>query len=352
MGELLPSTPLKVLVITGRSSEGRAQKLSTKYLPDYNLEVLSGVPADPTAESVQEVVEKVKVISPDWIIAIGGGSVLDTAKAAAVLANNKGVTAGYLVGEYQFENPGIPLVAVPTTSGSGSEVTPYSSITDTDKMAKNSLSHEYLYPKYALLDPSLTLSLSPWQTGVSGMDALSHSIEGYWSNRATSVTDAHALNAAKALLDELANAHAEPDNLEIRRKVMEGSMLAGLTISNARTTAVHAISYPMTVHFQVPHGLACALMLPSVIRYNAGAMDSQKEEALLGHLNLDSMNDLANAVEEAQQKMGLPMSLGEAGIKRSDVATIVENGFRPDRMSNNPREISSDQLTKMLEAIA
>lgn len=348
----MPAPPQTILVITGRSSENRAQQLATKYLSDYSLEILSGVPTDPTAISVQKVVDQVKAISPDWIIAIGGGSVLDTAKAAAVLAINSGETAGYLIGEHQFVNPGIPLVAIPTTSGSGSEVTPYSSITDTSKMAKNSLSHDYLYPKYALLDPSLTLSLSPWQTGVSGMDALSHSIEGYWSNRATSVTDAYAVNAARLLLDDLPIAQAHPEDLEIRRRVMEGSMLAGLTISNSRTTAVHAISYPMTVHFHVAHGLACALLLPSVIRFNAGAMDPKKERKLLGDLNLESMNDLADAVEGAQEQMGLPMRLGEAGIKPGDVATIVKHGFRPDRMSNNPREMSSEQLTKMLEKIA
>ena len=348
---MLPPPPLKILIITGESSRHRAEELANNGLSEYEVALLSGIPADPTVVSVQEVVRRVETSSPDWIIAIGGGSVLDTAKAAAVLAKNDGDTAGYLGGEHQFKFPGIPLVAIPTTSGSGSEVTPYASITDSGKMAKNSLSHDYLYPKYAVLDPSLTLSLSPWQTAVSGMDALSHSIEGYWSNRATAVTDDHAISAAKILLAGLPEAYAKPDDLESRRAAMDGSMLAGLTISNARTTAVHAISYPMTVYYHVPHGLACALLLPSVIRYNSGAMNAAKERRLLDALKLDSMNNLADAVENVQGRLGLPRRLGEVGIGQGNVSTIVANGFRPDRMSNNPREISAADLTKILEQL-
>jgi alcohol dehydrogenase len=182
------------------------------------------------------------------------------------------------------------------------------------------------------------------------MDALSHSIEGYWSNRATPVTDALAISAAKLLLDQLSNAQRNPQDLTARRLTMEGSMLAGLTISNARTTAVHAASYPMTVYYGIPHGLACALLLPPFIRFNSGAMAPQKERRLLDALGAVSMCDLADSVERLQAKLDLPAKLGDVGIGTDEISQIVANGFRPDRMANNPRQVTAEDLTMLLEA--
>ena len=351
IGEVLPAPPLKVLIITARSSQSRAEQLCSQWLPQYQVEILPNVPADPTIVSVQEVIDFVKARRPDWIIAVGGGSVLDAAKAAAVIAKNQGEILPYLRGELQVKSTGIPLIAVPTTAGSGSEVTPYASITDSQKMRKISLSHDYLYPKYAVIDPTLTLTLTRRQTAVSGMDALSHALEGYWSKQSTSVTDAYALVAAKLLLTMLPNTYQNVEDVNARHLTMEGSMLAGLTISNARTTAVHAVSYPMTVYFRIPHGLACSMLLPVLIRYNAGAMARDKEQKLLSKLEYSSMNQLAEAVERLQQQLDLPIRLRDLGLRRADITTIVDNGFRPDRMNNNPRRVSAAELTALLETI-
>ena len=312
---------------------------------------MPNVAADPTSISTQAVIDFVKSERPDWIIAIGGGSVLDTAKAGALLANNHGDVLAHLRGELPIKSPGIPLIAVPTTGGSGSEVTPYASITDVQKMRKNSLAHDYLYPKYAVLDPSLSLTLTRRQTAVSGMDALSHAIEGYWSNQSTSVTDSHALAAIRLMLTMLPEAYRHGEDIQARHMILEGSLLAGLTISNAKTTAVHAVSYPMTVFFHIPHGLACSLVLPSFIRFNAGSMEGNKEQRLLTSLNFTSMNQLAEAVEDLQQELDLPVRLRDLGLRITDIATIVDNGFRPDRMSNNPRKITASELSALLASI-
>ena len=328
-----------------------AEQLCSQWLPGYQVEILSNVPADPTDVSVQAVIDKVKATGPDWIIAMGGGSVLDAAKAAAVIAENSSDILPYLRGELQVESPGIPLIAVPTTAGSGSEVTPFASITDSQKMRKTSLSHDYLYPKYAVIDPTLTFTLTRRQTAVSGMDALSHAIEGYWSKQSGSVTDAYALVAANLMLTVLPKTYRNIEDINARHLIMEGSMLAGLTISNARTTAVHAVSYPMTVYFHIPHGLACSMLLPVMIRYNAGAMTRDKEQHLLSNLEYSSMNQLAEAVEHLQERLDLPIRLRDLGLRRADITTIVENGFRPDRMNNNPRRVSAAELTALLETI-
>ncbi|MCH8270861.1 MAG: iron-containing alcohol dehydrogenase, partial [Planctomycetes bacterium] len=154
--DILPVPPHRILIVAARSAQKRAEQLCSGSLPCYDVEVLPNVPADPTAATVQDVVDTVKKRSPDWIIAIGGGSVLDTAKAAALIANHQNDVLAFLRGHSQVNTPGIPCIAVPTTGGSGSEVTPYASITDTQNMRKISLTHDYLYPKYAVLDPSLT----------------------------------------------------------------------------------------------------------------------------------------------------------------------------------------------------
>lgn len=348
---VLPETPVKILVIAARSSQSRADQLYSRWLSDYQVDILPNVPADPTIDSVQSVVDSVRDTRPDWIVAIGGGSVLDTAKAASVVAKNQGDVLDHLRGDIQIQSPGIPLIAVPTTAGSGSEVTPYASITDLCKMRKVSLSHDYLYPRYAVIDPTLTNSLTRQQTAVSGMDALSHALEGYWSNQSTPVTDAHALAAAKLMLTTLANAYSDVEDTGARQSVMEGSMLAGLTISNAKTTAVHAVSYPMTVYYHIPHGLACSMLLPVLIRYNAGAMTRGKEQHLLSALGYTSMNDLAEAIEHLKKLLDMPSRLRDLGLKKADIATIVDNGFRPDRMNNNPRLISTAELTALLITI-
>lgn len=347
----MPPRPQKVLIAATMSSLATATELKNNHLAGHEVKLLPVVAPDPSIASVQEITDEVMAGVPDWIIAIGGGSVIDTAKAAAVTTTNGGDVESHVRGTTSIEQPGIPLIAIPTTSGSGSEVTPYASITDSHESRKISLSHDYLFPKFALLDPSLTLSLPPRQTAISGMDALSHSIEGYWSNRATPATDALALSAARLLLNQLSKAQRNPLDLTTRRLTMEGSMLAGLTISNARTTAVHAASYPMTVYYRIPHGLACALLLPPFIRFNSGAMAPHKERRLLDALGAVSMYDLADSVERLQAKLDLPAKLGEVGIETNDISQLVANGFRPDRMANNPREVTAKDLTKLLEAI-
>ena len=340
-----------MLIATSQSSLSRAEELRNSILADHEAELLPIIGADPTVKSVQDTADRVKAAAPDWIIAMGGGSVLDTAKAAAVTATNGGDVEGLIRGTHHIHHPGIPLIAIPSTSGSGSEVTPYASITDTALSNKVSLSHDFLFPRFALLDPSLTLSLSRRQTAISGMDALCHAIEGYWSNRATPATDALALSAAKLLLEQLPTTNRAPKDLTARRHTMEGSMLAGLTISNARTTAVHSVSYPITVFYGVSHGLACSLLLPSMIRFNSGSMPKDKEQRLLEALGCSSMPQLAELVERLQAELELPNRLGDVGIGTREVSKIIENGFRPDRVANNPRKLTVGDLTKLLEAI-
>ena len=345
VGHILPRPPLKVLIMASRSSQDKSEELCDRFLADYHVTICSGIAADPSSCTLQDAIENVRDASPDWIIALGGGSVLDTAKAAAVLANTDGKAVDFLRGVRQIEQPGIPLIAIPTVAGSGSEVTPFASITDTGENKKISLSHDYLYPRLALLDPSLIASVPPKQIAISGLDALSHAIEGYWSKRSTPITESYAIQAVTTVFNSLPNVYLDSGDADAR------SMLAGLTISNARTTAVHAASYPMTVLFGVPHGLACSMLLPSFIQFNAGSMDSNKEERLVNSLAMRCMDELAAAVAALSHRMDLPGRMEELGIKSEDIATLVRDGFRPDRMANNPRQVTSEDLTCLLKGV-
>ena len=337
--------------MAGGSSQTWAAQLSQLHLAAHDVQIVSDVQPDPTADSVQSVVQAVRDSAPDWIIALGGGSVMDTAKAAAFLATTDGEISDYLRGLREVQTPGIPLVAIPTTAGSGSEVTPYASITDLEWKKKTSLTSDFLYPRYAVLDEALSVTMPPLITAISGMDALCHAIEAYWSNHSSPVTDAYALSAARIVLETLPIAFLHGDDLPARQQMLEGSMLAGLAISNARTTAAHAISYPMTVSYRVPHGVACGIVLPQLIRYNSGAMHPGKEKVLLGNLGFSTMNDLADAVECLKEKLLLPVRLRDLGIRQSDLSTIIANGFRPDRINNNPRPITASDFKRMLKNI-
>lgn len=331
----------------------QVETLQLEILKDHDIEVFDGVAPDPTTSSANKALEAVRHIRPDWVIALGGGSVLDTAKAAALLASHPGTIPEHLrrEGEYGVIHPGVPVIAVPTTAGTGSEVTPYASFTDQERMAKESLTHKYLYPRYALLDPQLTHSLSPKQTAISGMDALSQAVEAYWAKASTPVTDAFALQAISLILNNLETVVHQLDNTAARKVMMNGSTLAGLAISNAKTTAVHAASYPLTVYFGVPHGMACGFLLPGFIEYNEPGLDLEKLGALLSHAEVKCMDELAEVVRELRRRIGLPEKLGEMGITEQDIDTIVAGGFCPDRVGNNPRKITEAALRKLLKEV-
>jgi len=352
--ELLPSEKARVLIVTGRSSMRRqVQTLQLEILKDHDVEMFDSVAPDPTASSADKALEAVRQVRPNWVIALGGGSVLDTAKAAALLASHPGTVTvlEYLRGEYEVIHPGVPVIAVPTTAGTGSEVTPYASFVDHERMAKKSLTHKYLYPRYALLDPQLTHSLSPKQTAISGMDALSQAIEGYWARASTPVTDALALQAVRIVLNNLETAVCYPEDMAARKAMLNGSNLAGLVISNAKTTAVHAASYPLTVRCGVPHGMACGFLLPGFIEYNEPSLEPAKRSALLRYAQVESMFGLAGVIKELRRRIGLPERLSEVGVTEQDIDTIVAGGFRPDRVGNNPRKVTEAALRKLLKEI-
>lgn len=256
----------RVLIITDSNilKVGIIDKV-TDLLMDSDITIFSDIPPEPALEDLVACVDFIKKGDFDCIVAIGGGSVLDVAKAGRVCAKSS-KTIEELFGENLVENAGIPLIAIPTTAGTGSECTAISIFSVGDM--KKGIVSKYLLPELSVISPEMTLSCPPSITAASGVDALVHAIESYTSNNATPMTDALAIKAVSLISNSIVKAYTLPDDLVAREGMATGSMLAGLSFGNAGVGAVHALAYPLGGKYHLPHGVSNALLLPFVLKYN------------------------------------------------------------------------------------
>lgn len=288
--------------------------------------------------------------TPEIVIAIGGGTILDTAKCAAILAMNGGNIEDYLVTKkLQLDNKGIPLITIPTTSGTGSEVTPWAVVWDYANHEKYSLSSPLMFPALAVVDPSLTDDLSPKITAETGIDALSQAIEAYWSKFHNPISDKYALEAIELAMRYLPVAVNSPTQ-KSRDMMSRASLFAGLSFSNTKTTICHSVSYPITIHWSIAHGQAVSITLPAFIRYSLPVMEG-REKLLLQALGAKNIEEGAKKVENLMKKINLATRLSELGIKKEDIPTIVTEGYNPDRANNTPRVPAPEELKSILEGI-
>ncbi len=233
--------------------------------------MLDNVEIEPTLENIERVFrEDVAPHAPDALIAIGGGSVLDAAKLFAVMLTND-TPLRDLLGIDKVTHPGKPMVLVPTTSGTGSEVTPNAIVTLPDEELKIGVVSRHLLPTLVILDPLLTLSLPRPITAATGMDAFTHSLESFISTKANPISDAFALESMRLIAGSIVEAWQQPESVRARGDMLLGSMYGGLALTAAGTAAVHALAYPLGGKFQVTHGVANAMLLPHVMAFNLTA---------------------------------------------------------------------------------
>ncbi|QEE15793.1 iron-containing alcohol dehydrogenase [Promethearchaeum syntrophicum] len=292
------------------------------------------------------------------IIGIGGGSAMDTAKCMAILGNNPGSINLYLKEGKTLENYGIPLIEVPTTSGTGSEVTRWATVWDLgEKQKKYSLSDLKMYAKGAIIDPTLVKSLPKKMSVITGLDAFSQAIEAYWSKNHNKISDIYALQAIPIIFSNLQEIFKDPSNIDIRKNLAFGSLLSGLAFSNTKTTAVHSVSYPITLHFNVPHGLACALTLSQFLLFNSEKTENNIDEApdrlrkISDAIGADSPDNAAQMITNLMTTLNLPTKLHEVGIDKKGIELIIAEGFTPDRVKHNPRKLTEDKLRKILHTL-
>jgi alcohol dehydrogenase len=319
--------------------------------------VFDGVEPDPKIEIAEKGRELAKQEGIDLIIGLGGGSSLDIAKVASILVTNPGKIDAFL-GIDLIPNPGVPLILVPTTAGTGSEVTPIAILSDTREKLKKGVVSAYLFPEVAILDPKLTVGLPPSVTAFTGMDALTHAIESYTSLNATDVTDLLAFRAMELIAKNLRMAYAHGENLLVRSNMMEGSLLAGMSFANAGVAAVHAFAYPLGGEFHIAHGLSNTLMLPYVMRYNIiGCPDKFAQmarafgEPMEGRSELDAAEAAVKFVERLSDDLRVPRRLRAVGIPESAIPQMAESAMKVTRLLvNNPRKITLEDAVAIYKS--
>ncbi|PTL37371.1 iron-containing alcohol dehydrogenase [Alkalicoccus saliphilus] len=226
-----------------------------------------GIASEPTDVYVQEALDMIRSENCDSVTALGGGSCIDTAKAAAVLAENEGYIGDYAGGKTTAKNDPLPLTAIPTTGGTGSEATDVTVITNTTDDVKMMIKQPAFMPDTAIVDPLLTVSTPPGITAATGVDALTHAVEAYISKKAHAFTDELALSAIKRIMENLGTAYRDGTNVKARDEMIYGSMQAGMAFSNASVCLVHGMSRPIGALFHVPHGISNAMLLPVLLEY-------------------------------------------------------------------------------------
>ncbi|HON58964.1 MAG TPA: iron-containing alcohol dehydrogenase [Smithella sp.] len=287
----------------------------------------------------------------DIVIGIGGGSAMDTAKAIAVLATNKGAAADYL-GLNKVPKPGLPKIMIPTTAGTGSEVTFTAVFVRRNLKKKEGMNSPYLYPELALLDPELTLTLPPAPTAHTGLDALCHAIESYTSVNASPMSEMFSLEAIALIAENLRTCVHDGKNIAAREKMLLGSLYAGIGLANAGVTAVHSLSYPLGGKYGIGHGLANTMLLPAVMAFNLpAALDKFTDIAEAMGENVEGLAEreaaylALEAVEALIEDCGVHETLAHFGIKEKDfaaLADVAQGVARP--LENNPRKITKDDM--------
>jgi len=320
------------------------------------VNIFDGVIADPNIACAEAAIAAARTVKPDLIVGIGGGSSMDIASITSVMLTNPGAVRDYF-GVGLLKKAGVPTILVPTTAGTGAEVTPNAILTDPEENLKKGIVSPFILPHVAIVDPYLTVSMPPSVTSSSGIDALTHAIESYTSNNATILTDLYAKEAIAIIGRSLRTAVACGTNLEARYDMSIGSLYAGISLANAGVTAVHALAYPLGGQFNVAHGIANGLLLPYVMEFNVlGNIPKFAQIAQLLGENLGNMTLLEQAkqapraVKAIYRDLKIPQSLAELGIPRDAVPGMARAAVNVTRlMANNPRTMTVEDVEKIYE---
>ena len=307
---------------------------------------------NPSTDTVEKATEKFKVSGADFIVAIGGGSPLDVAKAVAVLATFGGKITDY-EGGGKVNGPVVPMIAIPTTSGTGSEVTAFSVITDHSRNYKLTVVSNYLLPAYAILDPELITSVPVKTAAACGVDAMVHALEAYISLAASPFSDMFALKALELIGANIRGYVANRRSEKASEAMLLGSLFAGIAFSHARLGDVHAMSHPISAFFDVPHGIANAILLPTIVEYNALA-DTGKYYDIYKNIckcpvdrEIFSSDMLAAELTELNSEIGIPASLKDVGVKEDKFEAMAEDAMKSGNIAVNPRSTTKDDVISL-----
>jgi alcohol dehydrogenase len=321
-------------IVSQLAAKGISADTNTNILPE------------PTLENIEQVFEATASKNYDVLIGIGGGSVLDTTKILSVLKTND-ASVEQLLGTDLVANPGVPTILIPTTSGTGAEVTPNAIVTLPDQELKVGIVSKYLFPALVILDPVLTLKLPKPITAATGMDAFTHSLESFISTKANPISDMFALESIRLISSSIVEAYQNGESIEAREKMLVGSMYGGMALTSAGTAAVHALAYPLGGKYKIPHGVANSMLLPHVMKYNMDAITDRL--ALVAEPMGISVQGLSNSqlAEKVVEKiiewtnvLEIPQDLKDYGVKEEELPEISVSASQVTRLlNNNPKKL-------------
>jgi alcohol dehydrogenase class IV len=361
IGKIVQKKSSRVFLVCGRNLD-RYSSLN-KSLSDHKISYYSfSVTGEPTLEDVRKGVELCRLRECDLVISIGGGSVIDAGKAIALLSANEGDILDYLevVGRgKQVSSPGIPMIAVPTTAGTGSEVTRNAVIGVNESQLKVSLRSAYMLPWLALIDPELSITVPPKITASTGMDALTQLIEPYVSNQSNPITDAFCIEGLMYAAKSIRQVYNDGADLDSRGKMSIASLFSGFALANAKLGAVHGFAGVLGGMYGAPHGEICASLLPAVMEVNIQALQRKdrnseylKRFELIARIlsgNEDcTADEVISFIQQLTYELNIP-SLSNLGVLETDYPEIIIKAAGSSSMKGNPILLTPDEMYKILE---
>ena len=348
----------RALLVCGRSAIRRSGVLdrSLSLLADARVaaSVYDGIISEPTLDMVKEGVSLARTRRCQVIIGIGGGSAMDAAKAIAGLLPLPGTVEQYHAGR-SLEGPALAFIAVPTTAGTGAEVTKNAVLVDVRNRRKHSIRDDSWMARVALADPSLTVSMPPKITASTGSDALSHAVETFVSTGHTSITDALASEAIRLLARSLLRAYEDGDDLEARSDTLYASLMAGMALASSGLGGVHGMAHPLGSHHHMPHGTVCGLLLPYVMKYNIEAATAKYARIATlmgtdtaGMTEREAANEAVSQIRALLEKLGIPRRLAPLGVSEKEFDLIIEQSLPSGSLKRNPRQLEAEDVRNIL----
>ncbi len=331
----------RCLVVCDRFLRATVEAMQ-KEIPEIAA-VFSDVEENPKLSGVIEATQLARKAQVDAIVGVGGGSTMDTAKFTAAIARENADALACFKGETPFPETRFPMIAVPTTAGTGSEVTQVSVISHGRE--KKTINNPVFMPTLAIVDPALTVTVPPRTTMNTGLDAMAHALEGYWSRNHQPISDLCAIEAVRLVLENLETAYRDGTNLAARENMSLAALLGGMSFALPKTAGSHACSYPLSEDYHLPHGEACAFTLDSFVRINA----DERLTLLARRVGLSGTDELADRIRALKQLAGLRMTLSDLG--EVDLDKLCRDAAKHPLMGNNPVPMDESALRRMFEAL-
>ena len=321
----------------------------------YNI--FDEVTPEPYSTVVDNLIDDIRKYESDIFIAIGGGSTIDVAKGLCLLSDSGGSIGDYAGIENVPRPLKIPLIAIPTTSGTGSEVSPGAVFTDPDKESKFAVVSWNIAPSIAMTDPQLTLSVPKNLTAITGIDAFSHAAESYVSRLAMPVTEQFAIKAIELVGESLEIAVNSLDNLLAREKMQLASTMGMVSAGNAQNGLAHAIAMPLAAKFKLSHGLAVGVILPSVMAFNLETCPQKYRKIaeafkldIKGKTDIEAGQMAVTFIRNLCSKIGITNKLGDVGVQKNDIDSLVKGTMNSIQTSVNPRAVTPDEVAELIES--